>query len=431
MSAFTTLNDQQLYLLQRTTLNNNFTLAATMGILVWNSALEYGVNAITLGSDGVYYTNIFGASGNINKDPANEGNPTYWKVTNSAHGMYKVGTAFIGGDRSGNARGTNALDIQSARSAVTEVASGTRSVAQGTNNTASGNYTTAIGYGNLASGDHSTTIGKSNQATTGFGVAVGTSNWANGNVSQAFGHNNQATNSKSTALGCDNTASGTYCLAVGCSNTASAIYSAAVGIFNTASGWYSVAMGYSNTASGYYGTAVGWTCSASAGYHNSSFGNTCQCSGSGGYNIAMGYNALLSGTSQKSASMGVSTVVTSSNYASSMGIGCAITAGANNSIAIGHYTKITGISSVFEAGMWASGGATRTAVIRSISTGSMAFSYRQSDATFTDGGATAGAEAATTLPRGMLACRVNNVGDTLVFDVNVGGTIKTGTVSIT
>jgi len=133
--------------------------------------------------------------------------------------LKKIGTAFVGGDFTGNARGANAVDIQSSRSAVTQVASGANSSAIGSRNTASGYYSSAVGYQNTASG----------------------------NYSSAFGYYNTASGNYSSAIGYYNTASGNYSSAIGYYNTASGNYSSAIGYYNTASGNYSSAIGYRTT----------------------------------------------------------------------------------------------------------------------------------------------------------------------------------------
>jgi len=152
--------------------------------------------------------------------------------------------AVTGGDLSGNARGANALDIQSSRSAATQVASGTNSSAIGSRNTASENYSSAIGYDNTASGTNSS--------------AIGSRNTASGNNLSAIGYDNIASGYGSSAIGSRNTASGNYSSAFGYQNTASGYYSSAFGYDNTASGTNSSAIGSRNTASGYYSSAFGY-----------------------------------------------------------------------------------------------------------------------------------------------------------------------------
>ena len=96
-------------------------------------------------------------------------------------------------DGSGNALGTNALDIQSSRSAATQVASGTNSSAIGSRNTASENYSSAIGYDNTASGTNSSAIGYDNIASGYGSSAIGSRNTASGYYSSAFGYRTTTT----------------------------------------------------------------------------------------------------------------------------------------------------------------------------------------------------------------------------------------------
>ena len=85
------------------------------------------------------------------------------KLSTSLQGVIeKTGTAYFGGDKTGNTRGNTALDIQSQRSAITQVAGGISSVAIGSNNTASGNYGVAIGRANTATGLSTVCIGLTN-----------------------------------------------------------------------------------------------------------------------------------------------------------------------------------------------------------------------------------------------------------------------------
>jgi len=118
----------------------------------------------------------------------------------------------------GNARGANAVDFQSVRSFVTDVASGDNAVISG-------------GRGNEASGNDSA-------------IGGGDSNTASGNY--AFigsGEDNEATNTYAAICG-------------GYANVASG-YASSIGggYYNTTSGAYAtVGGGYQNTASGAYAT---------------------------------------------------------------------------------------------------------------------------------------------------------------------------------
>ena len=130
--------------------------------------------------------------------------------------------AVVVGDTTGNARGTTALDVQSGRTAATNVASNSNSVAVGYDNRASGLNSIALGSSNTASGSNSVTVGISNTGSaTSISTAFGRSNTATGNSSSAFGYNNTSSNTDASAFGRSNTASGNSSSAFGFSNTAS------------------------------------------------------------------------------------------------------------------------------------------------------------------------------------------------------------------
>lgn len=131
--------------------------------------------------------------------------------------LLQTGTnATIIGDVTGNTRGSGALDIQSSRSAVTQVASAPGGIAVGTSNTVSGAYNNvAIGSGNTVNGNSAFGLGNTN-TSSGYG-------------SNAIGYNNTASADYSGAFGASNIASGANSLAVGKSNTASVADSVAIG----------------------------------------------------------------------------------------------------------------------------------------------------------------------------------------------------------
>jgi|GEM_PF-1627520 len=139
----------------------------------------------------------------------------------------------------GNPRGLHAVDLQSARSAVTQVASGNYSViGGGQNNTASGSWATVGGgYGSLASGDAATVGGGyGNTASLKYAtVGGGESNTASGGAATVGGGSgNTASGDAATVGGGEgNTASGRSATAGGGSgNTASGDYSAIPGGYN-------------------------------------------------------------------------------------------------------------------------------------------------------------------------------------------------------
>jgi hypothetical protein len=114
--------------------------------------------------------------------------------TNSSLVLSPKGTgALIAGPKpdgaatGGNARGANSLDLQTKRTANTQVASGLDSVVLGTNNTASNQNATAIGASNTASGLFSTAIGRSCTASTSNANSFGIFCISSGNSSTSLG----------------------------------------------------------------------------------------------------------------------------------------------------------------------------------------------------------------------------------------------------
>ena len=150
---------------------------------------------------------------------------TFAQRQQDAAGLCLVGTAWIGGDKTGAARGTNALDIQSGRLSADRVASGDNASAVGFGNTAGANssafgyqntasdYSSAFGYQNTASGYYASAFGFDNTAVENAS-AFGFENTASGVRSSAFGFGNLAVNNAS-AFGYANTASGTNASAFG------------------------------------------------------------------------------------------------------------------------------------------------------------------------------------------------------------------------
>ena len=112
------------------------------------------------------------------------------------------------GDLGGNARGANAVNIQAARSAVTQVASELSAVAIGSHTTASGSYATAIGTYATASGSYATATGYGATASGYGAIASGSSANATGYVAYASGNTATASGYFATAIGYGATASG-------------------------------------------------------------------------------------------------------------------------------------------------------------------------------------------------------------------------------
>lgn len=76
----------------------------------------------------------------------------------------------------GNVRGTYSIDLQTDRTAATQVASGSYSmILGGSQNTNTGSYAVLIGTGNTTSGNTNFTLGKNN-STSGSGIAINDTN---------------------------------------------------------------------------------------------------------------------------------------------------------------------------------------------------------------------------------------------------------------
>lgn len=131
-------------------------------------------------------------------------------------------TAVIVGDITGNDRGVGALDLQSARSAPTQVASGAHSSTIGQYNTVSGYNSIGVGFLNTVAGNFSTGSGYSNTASD-YGTT-------------ASGYTNIASAFKASAMGANNIASGCLSSSAGFCNTACGLHDSAHGVGNIAGG---------------------------------------------------------------------------------------------------------------------------------------------------------------------------------------------------
>ena len=93
-------------------------------------------------------------------------------LTPKGTGSFILGPKPDGTATSGNARGTNSVDLQTSRSATTQVASGPNSFAVGLNNTASSTASMVLGASNTSSGSYSLCAGRNN-ATSGNDSFIG------------------------------------------------------------------------------------------------------------------------------------------------------------------------------------------------------------------------------------------------------------------
>jgi hypothetical protein len=132
----------------------------------------------------------------------------------------------------GNARGANAIDLQTLRTAATQVAAGTQSTVCGTRNTAGSTSSTAVGWNNAANastGTRASCFGYANTANVPRGVAMGHANTSSGNYGSAVGYSNTASGAYSSAIGRNNTSSSSYASAFGNFCVASAAKASAFG----------------------------------------------------------------------------------------------------------------------------------------------------------------------------------------------------------
>lgn len=235
--------------------------------------------------------------------------------------------AVIFGNTTGNARGSEALDLQSSRSSLTKVASGTSSVAVGINNTSSGANSFTSGYNNTASSNYCVASGYSNTASGYNSTALGVSNYVAGNYSSSLGYANNTSQYFSNAVGIANSASGYQSAAFGYSNTASANYTSAFGFVNNATGSYSVALGAFAQATASSSLAIG--SGTASGYYFSDL----RTQATGINSVSVGTNSGYYGNANTA----------SGNYSSAFGI--ANTAFGNNSTAVGYNNTASGDTS--------------------------------------------------------------------------------------
>jgi hypothetical protein len=233
----------------------------------------------------------------------------------------------------GNARGSNAVDLQTSRTDAINVASGDYSVvAGGINNRANGtgsfvgggsnNSTTGLDDYQAIVGGQSNTIsqsggsfiggglsnsvntsagtgycvisgGRSNSVTSTYSTISGGQNNTASTATHATvvgGQSNTSSGIASVSGGLSNTASGNYAVALGNTNAVSGRNSVGIGQINTVNQTESYALGYQNTASSQYGSIVGANNSISGGIRNYAFGFQNTSNAVGGYSLAMGIN---------------------------------------------------------------------------------------------------------------------------------------------
>lgn len=117
-------------------------------------------------------------------------------------GAIIVGSPPDGTSNGGNARGAGAIDIQTSRSAATQVASGASSICLGRLNTASNSDHIVIGSSNSASAfAQSIVIGVGCSSTVGAGVVIGKNSSSTAQAAISIGEGNSSTGFASLATG--------------------------------------------------------------------------------------------------------------------------------------------------------------------------------------------------------------------------------------
>lgn len=276
------------------------------------------------------------------------------------------GSAYVGGLQTGNARGSGALDVQSARALVTQVAAGANSM--------------AFGYNNELNSSGSIGIGSSNFNGTGVNcILVGISNTSRSNYNQN-GFN-------SFAAGKSN---GIFSDSVSC-----------VGIQNVCAGPAGGnAFGRSNVTYGGYDPQAFGAYNTTIGYRASAFGISCNVTGT--QSIAFGQEITVEG--DESGAFGFNA------YA----VG-------DSAWALGYKVSIEG-DGILEIGNWPTEAA-RGGSIRLYDSGNINFTVAESDTAFTDGGSTPGSEVDGTVFRGGLGFRFTTGGSLIITRNDASGNI--------
>ena len=284
----------------------------------------------------------------------------------------QVGTAYLGGDLSGNGRGSGAIDIQSGRINPSEVAWGDYGVALGYSATA-GASGVAIGDTPVAYGTKAIAIGSDSESQGQSGISIG-------NVARSLAD-------YSIAIGYNVTANNGHCVVIGEYASASSDYSVVCGT-------YAGSNGFSGIAIGYYGYC----------------GNP--------YGVAMGYSAYVYGDS--GVAIGPYSGVDSTE---SIAIGSYSHASTNDAIAIGPNLQV-GVANVAELGSW-SNSTTRNGAVRIHGgTGMVAMTIAQASSTYGADLNSTGSEVDGNLAAGMTALRIHPTNKTLHIDWNDAGTIR-------
>lgn len=309
------------------------------------------------------------------------------------------------------------IPLPISKGGTSQAATGTNSFAAGYVINSSGNESVSIGNNINTLGNSSIVIGKDSQALANQNICIGLSSTAGaGGNSIAIGTGSITYDLESIAIGTGNTAIDGTAIVIGAYNESRNDNAIAVGYENFATDQFCISIGNENTALGEKSIAFG-------------HGNETDSDNS----IAIGITNALE--DQNTIAIGISNSV--KNGAIVLGKNCdvdgaAISIGKNinnsggGSTAIGDNIVSTVANSV-ELGYW-SDDTTRVSAIRMDSTGVAALTVPDSATALTDGGTTAGSEAAGSLPRKSAAFRLS--GDSLFIDYNnASGSVQTVSVA--
>ena len=188
-------------------------------------------------------------------------------------------------DNDGNARGSNAINLQSGRTNVANVASGARATATGYDTKASGADSLAEGSGSAATNTQAVALGfnaiasglqavalqsgrnASDRAASGTNaIVIGYSPKASGPGAIAAGDSATATGNNAIAMSYNSAATGDYSISFGINSVASALHAVTIGADATATAEKAVSLGNSADATGIGSTAVGDGAQATSQY---------------------------------------------------------------------------------------------------------------------------------------------------------------------
>jgi len=193
----------------------------------------------------------------------------------------------------GSAVGGGGADLYAAETtgSTDPTASGTLSIAIGSNAVASGASTVAIAKNTDATGNSSIAVGSGAQATANYTVAIGASPTASVANAVAIGYLANASQQGAIAFG-RSRASGTDSFAAAITSNLSSY--GAIGTYSVAMGRNAKASGYSATAIGYYTQATG-SDSFAVGYRSESTANDAYSFGREAKSATRGKLAYASG----------------------------------------------------------------------------------------------------------------------------------------